>query len=387
MVIFKRRLLLALILFVLLFFSAPLLLQLAFNRVTGDSDIPESEAAAVLHDHLFIADLHSDALLWNRNLNQRSKLGHTDFVRLVEGNVALQAFTVVTRTPVLPGYHRNSGNYDGIMLLAIAQRWPLTSWKSIRERALYQSRKLHRFTEQSGGRFTLIRSGKHLTEYLVRRTKEANLTAGFLGLEGAQALEGDIKNLHVLFEAGFRMMALSHFSDTRAAGSAHGDKKYGLTSFGRQVIAVMDSLGMIIDLAHASENTIDDILAATERPVLVSHTGVRAICDSNRNLSDKHLIEIAAGGGLIGVGFFSAATCGDNVDAIVRSIRYAVELVGFRHVALGSDFDGLVAVPFDASGMSQLTAALLSAGFSKTEIAAIMGENVKKFLLNTLPAG
>ncbi|HEX5707520.1 MAG TPA: membrane dipeptidase, partial [Pyrinomonadaceae bacterium] len=142
---------------------------------------------------------------------------------------------------------------------------------------------------------------------------------------------------------------------------------------------------ILIDLAHASEATLDDVLALATRPVVVSHTGLRGVCPNARNLSDEHARRVAATGGLIGVGFWPTATCGREAASIARSIRYATNLVGVRHVALGSDFDGTVATPFDATGLVQITDALLAEGFNEDEIKLIMGENVLRLLSETLP--
>ena len=142
---------------------------------------------------------------------------------------------------------------------------------------------------------------------------------------------------------------------------------------------------MIIDLAHASPKTIDDVLAMATRPIVVSHTGVKGTCNNNRNLSDDQIRAVAAKAGLIGIGYWDTATCGTDVAAIVRAMRYVSDRVGAEHVALGSDFDGAVTTPFDTSGVVEVTDAMLSAGFSEAEIRAIMGENVMRFLAANLP--
>ena len=142
---------------------------------------------------------------------------------------------------------------------------------------------------------------------------------------------------------------------------------------------------MLIDLAHASKPMIDDVLAMATRPLVVSHTGVAGTCPGPRNLSDEHLRRIAAGGGLIGIGYWDGAVCATSVDAIVKAIRYSVDLIGVEHVALGSDFDGTIHAPFDTSGLVLLTDGLLKAGFSTEQITAIMGGNVQRLLLQYLP--
>jgi len=144
---------------------------------------------------------------------------------------------------------------------------------------------------------------------------------------------------------------------------------------------------MVLDLAHASPATIDDALAVAARPVVVSHTGVRGVADNIRNLTDEQMRGVAATRGVIGIGFWPTACGGDDAAAIVRSIRYAVSIAGVDHVGLGSDFDGAVSVPFDATGMVQVTDALLDDGFSATSIGLIMGGNVLRLLRATLPSG
>lgn len=129
------------------------------------------------------------------------------------------------------------------------------------------------------------------------------------------------------------------------------------------------------------------MLAETDRPVVVSHTGVRATCDSPRNLSDRHLEAIAAQGGVIGVGIWERAVCGSTPAATAQAMRHVADLVGVEHVALGTDFDGTVSVPFDASGLPQLTEALLNAGFSPTEVRQIMSGNAIRIFRQTLPSG
>lgn len=142
---------------------------------------------------------------------------------------------------------------------------------------------------------------------------------------------------------------------------------------------------MLVDLAHASRALIDDVLNMAERPVLVSHTGVEGTCPGTRNLTDAHIQRIAATGGVIGIGYWDTAVCATSVKAIAKAIRYVADKVGVQHVALGSDFDGAVHTPFDTSGLAQLTQGLKEAGFSEPDIAAIMGGNVRRLLLESLP--
>jgi microsomal dipeptidase-like Zn-dependent dipeptidase len=207
-----------------------------------------------------------------------------------------------------------------------------------------------------------------------------------LSIEGAHALDGKLENLEVLYRAGYRMMSPSHFFDNDIGGSAAGLHKIRLTEKGREWVNQMEARHMIVDLAHASPKTIEDVLAVATRPLLVSHTGVKGTCDNNRNLSDDQIRAVAAKGGLIGIGYWDTATCGTDARAIVKAMRYVSALVGAEHVALGSDFDGAVTEPFDTTGLVEITEAMLDAGYSEAEIKAIMGENAMKFLAANLPA-
>ena len=185
--------------------------------------------------------------------------------------------------------------------------------------------------------------------------------------------------------AGFRMISPAHFFDTAFGGSAHGVEQHGLTARGREMLLRMEAKGMLLDVAHASARTIDDAIALATRPIVASHTGVRGICDNARNLTDDHLTGIAGTGGLVGIGFWPTACGGDDAAAIARSIVYAVNLIGADHVALGSDWDGAVPVPFDAAHVVRLTDALLDAGLDEATIRAVMGENVLRLLGERLP--
>jgi membrane dipeptidase len=386
----KKKILIALCALVLLglgvfFFAVPAYVEKGMNRTLNPPPYRASERAVELHKRLLVADLHADSLLWDRDLLERAARGHVDVPRLIEGNVALQAFTIVTKTPRNMNIDNNGGDTDNITLLAMAERWPFAAWGSLKERALYQARKLGETARRSGGKFTLIKTAEDLSAYLDRRAKEPEITAGFLGVEGAHALDGDLDNIDALFDAGVRMMAPTHFFDNDMGGSAHGVEKGGLTDKGREMVKRMEAKRMIVDLAHASAKTIDDVLAVATRPVVVSHTGVKGTCDNNRNLSDAQLQAIAKTGGVIGIGYWDTAVCGADAKAIARAIRYTADLVGVEHVGLGSDYDGAIFAPFDTSGVVEITDALMAEGFNEQEIGMIMGRNVLRLLLQTLP--
>lgn len=386
----KRKLpfvlLLLAVLVALAFFTvAPTVAEWLFNGTRVRGPYHASERGRALHATLLVADMHADTLLWDRDVLARSARGHVDVPRLAEGGVALQFFTVVSHTPYAANYDSNPEGLDGVTAIAFAERWPLRALRSLRERALYQARKLNEAATRSGGRFTVIRTAGDLTRFVERRKSDSQLVAGLLGIEGAYPLEGDVANVDVLFDAGFRMMAPTHFYDNEWGGSAHGVNKTGLTEKGREMVRRMEARGMLVDLAHASAATIDDVVAVSTRPLVVSHTGVRGTCDNNRNLSDEQLRKIAAKGGVIGIGYWDAATCGRDAHAVARAIRHAANVIGVEHVALGSDFDGAVTEPFDTTGVVLVTDALLEEGFTDEEVGRIMGGNVFRLLAETLP--
>ena len=367
------------------FYVVPRHIDRSHNAINGAVAIAGNDSANSLHQTLIVADLHTDSLLWDRDLLKENDWGHVDIPRLVKGNIALQGFSVVTKTPRGLNIERNSSATDNIRLLSIAQRWPPRTWTSLQQRALYQAEKLHEFSARSDGTFTIVKSSADLKAYLAERRTQSGVTAGWLTIEGAHALEGELASLENLYQAGFRMIAPSHLADSDIGASASGESQRGLTQLGEKWVAEMERRKMIIDLAHASTQTIADVLRLSTRPVMVSHTGVKGTCNNNRNLSDEQLKAIAKNGGLVGIGFWQYATCGTDVASIVKAIRYTVNLVGVEHVALGSDWDGYVATPIDAAGMGAITASLVNAGFDETAIRKIVGENVIEFLLRALP--
>ena len=367
------------------FTVVPRLVDSRMNVVADGTAAAPSAAAVALHRKLFIADLHCDSLLWNRHLLRRHTRGQVDIPRLIAGNVALETFTVVSQTPANLNIERNAPQPDSLRWLMFVQLRPLSTWNSPFHRALDQAAHLRETAADSGGELTFLRNKTDLAHYLELRRQKPEITAGWLGAEGAHALEGKLENLDALYDAGFRLIGLTHFFDNDFAGSAHGLEKYGLTEKGRELVRRMEAKRMMVDLAHASPKTIADVLAMATRPVIVSHTGVKGVCNNRRNLSDDELRGVARTGGVIGIGFWETAVCGTGAAYIAKAARYAVGVAGIEHVALGSDFDGAVTTPFDAAGLVQLTDAFLQQGFTEDEISKIMGGNVLRLLSETLP--
>ena len=363
------------------FAFAPGIAERDMNRIDG-KPLPEirSETRA-LHATLEIVDLHADTLLWKRSMVYAADRGHVDLPRLEAGNVALQVFSSVTKTPTGQNYDSNSADGDNITLLAVGQLQPVRTWGSLLERTLYHAEQLERAAKESNGTILPVRTANGLEGALgQRRIKGPQYVGALLSVEGLHNLEGEAANLQRLYDAGVRMAGLTHFFDNELAGSMHGIEKGGLTPFGRAIVRRMEELGMIVDIAHLSHAGVAEVLAMARRPVVSSHGGVQATCKVNRNLTDAEIRGLAATGGIIGVGYWEGAVCDTSPQAVAAAMKHIRDLVGIEHVALGSDYDGAVEVRFDTAQLVHVTQALIDAGFSEDEIRAAMGGNAIRVL-------
>jgi len=386
----KKILLNSLLFIVILVASAlmilPKMLDKSMNPVSEHAPFVVSEEAQALHNTLIVGDWHADSALWNRDLKKTYDYGHADIPRLQAGNVALQMFTTVTKSPSGQNYDSNeTGANDNITALAIVQRWPIKTWSSLFERAMYQANKIKDLEKRDPENFMLIESQYDLGIFLLKRVNNPKMVGGLIGTEGSHALDGNLDNIERLYENSFRMMSLQHFFDNKLGGSLHGTSGAGLTEFGRQAIDEMQRLDIIIDVSHSSENVVKDVLSISNQPLVISHTGFNGYCKSPRNISDSLMIEIAEKGGLIGVGFWDAAVCDNTPRSVAEAIIYGIGLIGAEHVALGSDFDGTITPGFDTSELVAITHELLELGLGKEEIRKVMGENMLSFLQDNLP--
>jgi microsomal dipeptidase-like Zn-dependent dipeptidase len=370
------------------FLFAPGIVERAQNPVAEHAPRPVSPAARAMHERLIIGDWHADSLLWGRDLTRRSGRGQVDLPRLVDGNVALQVFTTVTKSPAGLNYEKNSAEArDNITMLYIGQLRPFRSWLDLTERALEQARQLAIAEEKAPDMLKILRNRADLAAVLARRENGEKIVGGILGAEGGHALSGDLANLDRLHDAGFRLMGLTHFFDNELGASLHGEAgtSKGLTKFGRSVVKKMVEKHMVIDLAHASPQVAREVLDMVDVPVVVSHGGIYSHCQTVRNFPDALMQDIAARGGLIGIGFWEEVTCDDTPAGIAASIIAAVNVVGEDHVALGSDFDGAVKTTFDVSELPAITQALMDGGLGEATIAKVMGGNMVQFLQGALP--
>ncbi len=377
---------LIIVLYILARIFGPELLDRKFNKVIHSAPYNISEEAQSLYQSFdFVSDLHSDLLLWKRDILKRGDYAQQDIPRNIEANMALQFFTLFNKVPAGLNFDKNPSDSDLVTPIMILQGRPISTWFDLTERVIHLSQTLHQYAKDSNGKLFVIESKNDLKSFLAKRKLDRSVTAGLLGIEGAQALKGDINNLQRVYDAGVRMIGLTHFFDNEVGGSAHGVDKGGITEFGKRLIPEMEKLHVLVDIAHASPTLIDDVLAIATKPIIVSHTGVKGTCDNVRNLSDNHLIKIAKTGGIIGIAFFKQAVCGTTAKAIANAIKYTVDLVGAKHVALGSDFEGAITAIFEVSGLPLIVQELLAMGMSEEDIKLVMGDNIKRILLENLP--
>jgi membrane dipeptidase len=261
----------------------------------------------------------------------------------------------------------------------------------------------------------------------IGRIVKAQKIAAFLSIEGGHAIDDDLRVLRMYYQLGIRAMTLTHARNNNWADSANDKPAHnGLTDFGKEVVREMNRLGMLVDLAHVSDKTFYDALSVSTKPVIVSHSSMRAISNVARNVSDAMLRALAKNGGVIGIcfgmGFINpmdakallSATdteaeaptltgsaldeyAAENarklfgkpkrvvatVENVADHIDHAVKIAGIDHVGIGSDFDGIAATANgleDVSKMPVLVAVLLKRGYSKTDLKKILGENVLRVI-------
>jgi len=351
------------------------------NPVTAHPPYKISDNAQKLHDDLYIADLHADSLLWRRNPEKRWERGQVDLPRLREGGVNFQIFSAVTKSPRGLNFDGNDADApDDITTLTKAQLWPMRTWGSIYERAAFQAQRLQKIETKISNKLVIVRTASDMSQ-------PTGTLAALLLTEGSHPLEGKIENVERLFDEGYRAMGLQHFFDNELGGSKHGRSQAGLSEFGRQAVLEMRRLGIIIDVAHSSDQTVRDVLALIEAPIFISHGGTVSHCprSSNRNLPDDILKQIAERGGILGVGYFDGAICDPSPKGIAKAIIDAVALMGPNAVALGSDYDGSVETSLDTSELAIITQELINAGMDEITIRKVMGENALAFFLENLP--
>ena len=344
-----------------------------------------SPAARTVHQRLTVADLHADTLIWRRDLLQRRRIGHFDFPRMQEGGGAVQGFLVVTEAPKTTVGGQIADKSDRLTALGLFDQWPLAAVTDQAERALYIGRKLKQFADRSAGKIQLVRTGQELGDVLGARGQGLDVRAVYLGLEGADGTKYVLRNFQRLFDAGFRMSELCHYTDTPFAASSSGVSGGGLTALGREAVQEMNHLGMLVDLAHASPGTIAGVLKIAIRAPLITHTGSGSCHHDPKCLPDELLVEVVKRGGVIGLGFVSDYVGGERFEHVVHALEHLMRVVGPEGVALGSGFCALPQ-PIAVDSLPSITEDLLQRGYDEATIAKVMGGNAVRYLRQNLPA-
>lgn len=319
-----------------------------------------------LHEESIVVDLHADPLIAARavgyDLGARHSPGilgragffHTDFPRLRAGGVTGQFFGLVT----FPFPRRGCADacFRQIDILR----------RSVKAHGLVWAR----------------------TADDVRRAKRDGKLAAFMGIEGGHNIEGSLDILRRFHEAGVRYLGLAHFSTndiTATSGGVGASAEAPLTDFGRQVVREMNRLGMIVDLAHVGRRAFLDACRLSSRPVIVSHTGISGAFPLWRNVDDEQVRAVAATGGAMGI-IYAWRYLGPRkggVEMLAPHFEHVRRLVGARHLALGSDYDGAVEPVRgleDVTRLPAVTAMLQRRGWSEEEIRGALGENVLRVL-------
>jgi membrane dipeptidase len=273
-----------------------------------------------------------------------------------------------------------------------------------------------------------------LTPADILAARAAGKFAVLMGLEGGHSIENSLALLRIYHALGIRYMTLTWANSNEWAESS-GDLRPsspGLTDFGREVVAEMNRLGMIVDVSHASDATLADVLACARAPILATHSCARARCDSPRNLTDSQLRAIAASGGAVMVNFYSAFVdenyrnalialkperlaahralaaefearnqtiphhASNAIDrafanriprppfeSLIAHFDHIISVAGIDHVGIGSDFDGISSLPQgidSAADLPKITAALMARGHSAEDMHKLLGGNLMRVL-------
>jgi membrane dipeptidase len=211
--------------------------------------------------------------------------------------------------------------------------------------------------------------------------------AGLAGLEGSQGIGASLDGVSTAYERGLRMIGLVHFQATEVGYpmTVPTFDGQGLTPYGRDMIAEMERLGIVADLAHLNAAGVDDALAVMTRPFVVSHTACAAVHDHPRNLTDDQLRRIGDAGGVIGIAVGRSFLGGGGIDRFLDHVEHAARVAGSGSVAIGSDWDGFI-LPVDGledvRGLPNATAGLLARGWNEEAIRGFLGRNGLRVLVD-----
>jgi len=370
-------------------------------QTESHSEITLSEEALRIHRDALVLDGHNDmpGNILDKKLNSRSGFTlydaqaelQTDIPRLREGGVDAQIFVAY----ISPDHMRTGGGNQA---------------------CIEQIELIHSLVGSHSDALELALTAADITG-IASQGKIAVL----IGVEGGHAIENNLDNLEQYYELGARYMTLTHNETTDWADASYDAPRHGgLSSFGEKVVRKMNRMGMLVDVSHASDDTVRDALRVSKSPIIASHSSAQAICPSRRNLRDELIKGIADSGGLVMVNFFplflvpegaaieqayidhsnslrsrdlTPAQFREEMDKwqqqqppmpqccvghLVDHIDHIVQEAGIDHVGLGSDYDGITYGPVqmpDVSGFPYVTQELLNRGYRSEEIKKILGGN------------
>ncbi len=340
-----------------------------------------SAEAMALHRECLVLDLHIDTLLWarllgydigarHRNRLPTSPFGyHLDLPRAADGGLDSAVLGLVINPREV---HREL--IAPLRLLA----W-LEKQRGI-EQTLASLDLLDSATQLHPERLVFARSASD-----IRRAFAEGKFAGLVCLEGAHGIEGSLDHLREAHRRGLRMLGIVHFQANEAGYPmtvrAFADR--GLTPFGRDLLAELERLCIVADLAHLNGPGVDDALRVMKSPFVVSHTACRALHDHPRNLTDDQIRRIADAGAVIGIAVGRGFVGAGGLERYVDHIEHVIRVGGAEAAALGSDFDGLVvpvsALP-DVSAFPRVTQLLLARGHAPEVVRRVLGENALRVL-------
>ncbi len=347
-------------------------------NTTAARTVPVARPEVVeFHRRIPVVDLLVGSVLFRRQFLDRRIHGHADLPRLQQAGVDLVGLTIATRHPDL------RGTLSGPQFLSLGV--PVRSLRSNMAIAEFLVRRIRGWAEASDRLLRLT----DLVSGAAAAPRPGGSVGAFIGVQGGHVLDGDLRNVGRLRELGVRMLAPAHVMDNALVGSNTGVRRGSLTAFGREVVEELQRQRIVVDLAHMSSAGIREALPLLSRPFVVSHTGFTALSGrrgrrrfspANRNLSTTDLHLVGAAGGVVGVVCSTLLVGGEGVGDVVDSFRFAVDQVGPQAVALGSDFDGALRMPFDVTGLPLLTQGLLDGGLDGQDVAAVMGGNALRVL-------
>lgn len=215
--------------------------------------------------------------------------------------------------------------------------------------------------------------------------------AALLSIEGGEILQGELSTLRILYKLGVRSICLTWNNRNEIADGAYEENsKGGLSNFGKDVVEEMNSLGMIIDLSHISAQGFFDAINTSKKPVIVSHSNAKKICNHGRNLDDEQINAVKENGGVIGINlypYFLNNTKKASVSDVLKHIEYIAEIAGDDHIGIGSDFDGIECTPKDINGIEDLDIIfneLLKLNYRQDSVEKIAGLNFLRVVKSVL---